>query len=300
MDPRETNNLLEEGVRYRFNGQIPPPRMRARDDTKRQGVYFPSLSSNQPDLNKPLPTPSEEFELEEWNTAKESDGLDDHSSEGSTWEFKALPSSERRSYCSRSPRRSTLRSNLSTAAMEMVARYRAGMPLDMVLSEDCISPSASTRTTRSTMSATSPEQERLGPYDGNPYDENLAKKDLIPYCRQSRADALFQSSTEAHGVMQAQRVSPQDPITCVRPGCKDLLRNVDALARHLHIHNIHDSTIICNLCKNVFETEEELAKHICRRRSRINSFTAIVQEVGSPIKETFARVINKVGSIYGQ
>ncbi|EAU83117.2 hypothetical protein CC1G_11643 [Coprinopsis cinerea okayama7 len=115
---------------------------------------------------------------------------------------------------------------------------------------------------------------------------------LTPHSRQSRTDALFEASAEAYQVMLARGVSAHEPIGCLRPGCRDVLRDVDALVHHIHIHNIDSGEVTCSRCGKRCADDQDYAIHTCRARSRVSSFGT--SALGSPIKDTLARVINKV------
>ncbi|KAJ2932502.1 hypothetical protein H1R20_g4588, partial [Candolleomyces eurysporus] len=165
-------------------------------------------------------------------SAADSDEETGSASLGSTWEFSAPAPPEN------SRRRSSISAYstmTSTPAQELASRYRAGLPLEIVLSSSVSSSSTepSSQPKRATVNEYNPQlhaTEYKSPV--------VCNADLGPDCRQSRHDALLATMSEAWGYIEAQGVGMSDNIRCGRDGCHDVLRNFEALMRHLHIHNL--------------------------------------------------------------
>src|SRR6267154_360717 len=66
-------------------------------------------------------------------------------------------------------------------------------------------------------------------------------------------------------MIQVGRRTPGGTIRCQRPGCTDVLRDLEALKFHLHIHNIGDISDVMN----TFYVHTQKAKE--PRRTRMES-----------------------------
>ncbi|KAK0205002.1 hypothetical protein DFS33DRAFT_722296 [Desarmillaria ectypa] len=116
--------------------------------------------------------------------------------------------------------------------------------------------------------------------------------DVIPKIRlrQSCSDALTDFKAEAFAEMLRCQLSPEDPLVCPRPGCRDTVTNVKGLACHLHLHDIvDDRRFACNFCDSRCETNQELAMHPCPSRS--------MSAPCSPIVASLHRVLSKITSL---
>ncbi|KAG5653226.1 hypothetical protein H0H81_001609 [Sphagnurus paluster] len=195
------------------------PLIRQHDPTKRQGTYFPSKAI---------------FNTK-WNFA------DDNS----TWEFSAtVARSASTDTCSSS-------SSCSTPAQEIVLRYRSRMSLDGSSVESLSSGATSSGDSWETAPLHSNNGETGYHYDYaySIYSEVGSEDQGLPApekdearvtYRQSRADALLATFSEAMEAMKKDGRNEKDRLVCHRPGCRDTVRDVEALMYHLHIHNIHD------------------------------------------------------------
>ncbi|KAJ2917347.1 hypothetical protein MD484_g3083, partial [Candolleomyces efflorescens] len=230
--------FYEEVTRDSLDG---PDELRVRDDPKRHGRDCTSLirdleqlsngelgaaendedTESSPGNTEELSSPSPS----EASAATASDEDTESTSLGSTWEFSA-PASEN------SKRQSTISAYstmTSTPAQELASRYRAGLPLEVVLS--------SSQPKRATVNEFDPPLSE----DENPV---VCNADLRPECRQSRHEALLATINEAQECMQAQGVGLKDCIRCARDGCHDVLPGFEALTRHLHIHNLSPRNVL--------------------------------------------------------
>ncbi|RXW20687.1 hypothetical protein EST38_g5152 [Candolleomyces aberdarensis] len=215
-------------------------------------------------------------------SAADSDEETGSASLGSTWEFSAPAPPENSRRRSSVSAYSTM---TSTPAQELASRYRAGMPLEAVLAS---SVSSSSQPKRATVNEYNP------PLHATEYKSSVVcDADLGPDCRQSRHDALLATMSEAWGYIEAQGVGMSDNIRCGRDGCNDVLRNFEALMRHLHIHNLGPSLDICPRCNELMEDQQE---HVCQRRSRLHSLPS--SGLASPLKETFFRVMSKMDPLF--
>jgi hypothetical protein len=206
--------LFEEVIHDSLDGLDGP---RVRDDPKRHGRDCASLIRDLEQLaTEELPaadsdedTESSPENSEELNSspsptepsAADSDEGTESTSLGSTWEFSApVPpeSSKRQSSASAD---STM---TSTPAQELASRYRAGLPLEVVLSSSASSSSIE--------SSSQPKRATVNEYDpsleASEYQSPVVcNADLRPECRQSRHNALL--ATVSHLISFAS--APSDP-----------------------------------------------------------------------------------------
>ncbi|KAF8072201.1 hypothetical protein FPV67DRAFT_925840 [Lyophyllum atratum] len=275
MNPRASHELVAEMITF----CKPPVRNLARsravvkqyDQEKRHATYFPSKAS---------------FDTK-WNFSDDDD---------STWEFSAPMG-----LITRSSSTDTCSSTSSTPAQEIALRFRAGMPLQAVLTGSRSVSSASEYSDASwetaplgTSSDASPEN---GPLDdtsitleqGPPVPE---KDELKAIYRQSRCDALLDTLEEAMDSMKQDGRAEDERLVCHRPGCRDTVRDVRALMYHLHIHNIHDQSFKCSSCDRKFDSAFHMGLHRCS-----NQASQLRSPPASPMKEGFFRVLGKIARL---
>ncbi|KAG6865434.1 hypothetical protein C0991_002595 [Blastosporella zonata] len=223
---------------------------------KRHAIYFSSKAS---------------FDSK-WNLAADDDE--------SIWEYSApvVPKE-------RSPSTDTCSSTASSAAQEIATRYRARIPLAELRTS--VSPS-SEEYEESDASWTTALDNTLYPPEQSP---PVPKTDnLIALCCPSHGEELSGSLREAVEIMEKNGRTDNDQLVCHRPGCRDVVRNLKALTYHLHVHNIHDETlmIMCHLSRKKFDYSFQLVLHCCRYEAgRIRSSPS------SPLKQVFFRVLSR-------
>ncbi|KAG6910258.1 hypothetical protein DXG01_012069 [Tephrocybe rancida] len=214
MDPRHSHEIVAEMITF-----YKPPSMmvmatqqpvlrtrpggRPYEAAKRHDTYFPSKASFD---NK-------------WNFSDDDE---------STWEFSA-PVPVRS--IARSFSTGTCSSASSSAAQEIALRFRAGMSLDAVLTGSA-SPSVSSVESNSASWDTPLDRtfDDLPP----PVPE---KNERFAVCASPDLPDSFQEAMES---MKHDGKSKEDQLVCHRPGCHDVVRNVEALMYHLQIHDVHD------------------------------------------------------------
>ncbi|KAG5340377.1 hypothetical protein J132_05116 [Termitomyces sp. J132] len=187
-----------------FTGR--PRRGRSYDAEKRYATYFPSRAN-----------------FDACNVA------DDQS----TWEFSAPVSS----FASSSSAESCSSAS-TTAAQEIALQYRTGTPSKAILlssSSTSVSLEESDNTWKTAVADTSITSEFEVP-------PPIPKKDhlVTAQCKSFRDQELSDSLQEALDTMKQDGKDESGPFVCHRPGCRDMLRNIEAFMYHLHIHNIHD------------------------------------------------------------
>ncbi|KAG6832651.1 hypothetical protein H0H87_001024 [Tephrocybe sp. NHM501043] len=178
------------------------------DTAKRHAIYVPSKAC---------------FD-ENWN-------IDD---DESTWEFSAPMAS-----MARSSSTDTCSSMSSSAAQDIVYRYRAGLPLEAVVGEStsCSSSRLSGDTRSAWETALEDTTTALAqlPLPIQAKDHNLPRG-----ASPSRTLELSVALQEALECMEKDRKTENDQLVCHRSGCRDVVHNAQALMYHIHIHNIHD------------------------------------------------------------
>lgn len=259
MDPRLSHELVSEMMQF----YKPPvrntvrtrPIIRQHDQQKRHATYFPSKAS---------------FDTK-WNFSSDDE---------STWEFSAPVA-----HIARSSSTDTCSSTSSTPAQEIALRYRAGMPLQAVLTGS--SSASSSSNSSETSWKTAPLDEASVTSEQGPAVPE--KDELKAIHRQSRCDALLDTLEEAMDAMKRDGQGENDRLVCHRPGCRDTVRGVRALMYHLHIHNIHDQSFKCPSCDKHFEGAFQMGFHRCQTQG-----TQLRSPPVSPIKEGFFRVLGKI------
>ncbi|KAF8150100.1 hypothetical protein B0H34DRAFT_732424 [Crassisporium funariophilum] len=249
MDPRALHTLMEDVVHYTLlNGGAAEKALPINGKAKRYGAYFPSKGS----FDAKYCAPSE-YE--------------------STWEYSAP-----RSTPSRSSSTTSCNTSGSTPAQEIAILYRARMSMDQ---------GSSTRSSSPSQYSQAGSWEIMSRDDASEleYVPIASQKDIKAAYRQSRSDALLDTYQEAMDVINAYSLGPNSKVVCQRPGCRDTLADVKALMYHLHIHDIHDRTLVCPLCKGRYEAHREASVHNCRRQRQ----SAMV-----PLRATFRRAIAKI------
>ncbi|KAK0223457.1 hypothetical protein IW262DRAFT_1367026 [Armillaria fumosa] len=104
------------------------------------------------------------------------------------------------------------------------------------------------------------------------------------------SDDLTDFKAEAFAEMLRCKLTPEDPLVCPRPGCRDTVTNVKGLACHLHLHDIvDDRRFECNLCDGRYETNQELAMHPCPSKS--------ISAPCSPVVASLYRAFAKITSL---
>ncbi|KAK0480144.1 hypothetical protein IW261DRAFT_116769 [Armillaria novae-zelandiae] len=104
------------------------------------------------------------------------------------------------------------------------------------------------------------------------------------------SDDLTDFKAEAFAEMLRCKLTPEDPLVCPRPGCRDTVTNVKGLACHLHLHDIvNDRRFECSLCSGRYETNQELAMHPCPSKS--------ISAPCSPVVASLYRVFAKITSL---
>ncbi|KAF8910522.1 hypothetical protein CPB84DRAFT_1763875 [Gymnopilus junonius] len=98
-------------------------------------------------------------------------------------------------------------------------------------------------------------------------DESV--KNIKAVYRESRFQALQNTFQEAKNVATKHGKGSNSPVACPRTGCRDVLPSLTALTYHLHIHDIHDRTIVCTRCEDRFEDEYAMESHNCERSRRL-------------------------------
>ncbi|PFH48381.1 hypothetical protein AMATHDRAFT_65671 [Amanita thiersii Skay4041] len=122
-------------------------------------------------------------------------------------------------------------SNRSSPAQDVVTNYRAGLLAELsrrrssIVAQDPHSRASSTYETC------------ISPSSYTSQDE-LVNEMVNP--RDSCQEALTKAREEALDVMQRYAGLDHQQLICQRPGCHNKLRDVKALAYHLHIHNLTD------------------------------------------------------------
>ncbi|KDR68587.1 hypothetical protein GALMADRAFT_231235 [Galerina marginata CBS 339.88] len=182
----------------------------------------------------------------------------------SAWEFSAPlpPHTRSSSYAS-------CESSGSTPAQEIAIRYRAAQSFE---SE-----------TRSSSPSLYSEPDS---WDEASLDALFVAHDrnLKAVYRESRNEALKSTFQEAVNVVKTSGVSSNDKVVCLRPGCRDVLPNATALMYHLHIHDIHDRSIVCGRCKELFEDQRAIDSHNCEKPPRLSR----------PFLGAFQRIISRL------
>ncbi|GLB40702.1 hypothetical protein LshimejAT787_0805730 [Lyophyllum shimeji] len=261
MDPRLSHELVSEMMQlYKppvRNAVRTRPMVRQHNPEKRHATYFPSKAS---------------FDAK-WNFSSDDE---------STWEFSAPVA-----HIARSLSTDTCSSTSSTPAQEIAMRYRAGLPLQAVLTGSSSTSSSSEDSDASWQTA---------PLD----DESVTSEQVSPVAdknepkaihRQSRCDALLDALEEAMHAMKKAGRGENDRLVCHRPGCRDIVRDVRALMYHLHIHNIHDQSLTCPSCGRHFDGSFQMGSHRCLTQG---PYSHLRSPPVSPIKEGFFRVLGKV------
>ncbi|KAJ7471404.1 hypothetical protein B0H11DRAFT_2283115 [Mycena galericulata] len=247
------------------------------DTDKRNGMYIRENEEVDPSF--------EDLELVDAKLFREDLVNDDIS----TWEFHAPVASL--SWTS-DAETCVSPSSSPTPAQDVAYRYRAGLKIDLgqrssqessKANKSCASSyeesdyvsylSLETASTHSSFSLSLPFRDQ---------------QELRPAFRASRANALLDIREEAMAVMKADGLRDGDAIVCHRPDCRDTLPTMRAFMYHLHIHNMHDRSYKCELCKKGYETRHELALHRCARLA--------MSLPSSPIRDTFMRVLTKITS----
>ncbi|KAF9556035.1 hypothetical protein CPC08DRAFT_752731 [Agrocybe pediades] len=87
------------------------------------------------------------------------------------------------------------------------------------------------------------------------------------FLRHSRLYALSEAAKEAEVVVEKQGLDADDPVSCKRTGCNSVLSSMEALARHLDVHNLasqHDyQKGTCSCCKATLKRKAEEMLHEC-------------------------------------
>ncbi|KAF4614043.1 hypothetical protein D9613_007445 [Agrocybe pediades] len=87
------------------------------------------------------------------------------------------------------------------------------------------------------------------------------------FLRRSRLYALSEAAKEAEVVVADQGLDADDPVSCKRGGCNSVLSGMQALARHLDVHNLasqHDyQKGTCSCCKATLKRKAEEMLHEC-------------------------------------
>ncbi|CAA7269531.1 unnamed protein product [Cyclocybe aegerita] len=93
---------------------------------------------------------------------------------------------------------------------------------------------------------------------------------------------------EAVTVMKSHHPGPDSRVVCQRPGCRETLEGFKDLMYHLHLHDANERSVTCPHCNGYFDSQRELSMHDCRRRPH--------SAPGSPVRDGFLRVLNKIVS----
>ncbi|KAG1863472.1 hypothetical protein C8R48DRAFT_204464 [Suillus tomentosus] len=91
-------------------------------------------------------------------------------------------------------------------------------------------------------------------------------------------EGIAQAQLQALEVVQAGHYTPGTIIRCSHSGCTDVLRDIDALKRHLHIHNIGD----------MIDAMSVLSAHSQRTKKPGHSSTE-----SSPLNKSSGKVLNR-------
>lgn len=157
------------------------------------------------------------------------------------------------------------------------------------------------------------KDDRQTPYNSDPSPQFRlsrvqALQDTVRKCKLLRNQIMLTTLdpqlSETQQYMEDQGVSEHEPILCGRRDCTDRLRDLQALMRPLHIHNLHDNAYVCRpseiltsliFCSNTVSRCERCDEHemcmrrICRPqrlrgRGRLNSLPDCASGITSPIK----------------
>ncbi|KAJ7683697.1 hypothetical protein B0H17DRAFT_1073793 [Mycena rosella] len=256
-------------------------------NVKRNGVYFPSPGHVDLELvDAKVFAPADLDDSEPRVDAKifNAADLDD---DISTWEFYAPVASS--NSCGSDA--STCTSPYQTPAQDVAYRYRAGLKID--LGERSSSPESLTQTACASSSDSSDNCSSVLSLDRGSTISSLSlpfpmDQPIMPTFRESRVNALLDIREEALAIIAHDGLSPQDPVVCHRPDCRDTLPNMKALMYHLHVHNMHDRSFKCDLCHKRFEARRNLVMHQCPR--------LCTSLPSSPIRDTFMRVLTRITS----
>ncbi|KAH7925820.1 hypothetical protein BV22DRAFT_1194850 [Leucogyrophana mollusca] len=167
----------------------------------------------------------------------EGESTDDCTDTESNWEYVAPRLAESISGGSDSTSKTCVAQTELSAAQAIVAHYRAAQ-LEEACSRNEVQEKDLPQIPDDARSmytlASSPAEAQSG------LDMLWRPEPKVRLRRNDNQD-LAEAQSEALLVMHRVGLSPTDKIYCQRPNCSDLLRNVDALKYHIHIHNIGDA-----------------------------------------------------------
>ncbi|KAG1796628.1 uncharacterized protein HD556DRAFT_1306830 [Suillus plorans] len=90
-------------------------------------------------------------------------------------------------------------------------------------------------------------------------------------------EGVAQAQLQGLEMVQTGHYTPGAMIRCERPGCTDVLRNLEALKCHLHIHNIGDMTDAISVLYGNCQRAKELG-HSSTESSPLNKFSRKVRD----------------------
>ncbi|KAF5341670.1 hypothetical protein D9611_001993 [Ephemerocybe angulata] len=287
MDSTSPHSFIEDAfLKISLDGIAPSLGLASAN--KRHAIFLPSRMADTLVDPTILQWPPAEAQLSPADGPSGDDCDDARSADYSCWSFsiEGLRNTKPRRHSTAS----SYSLSLSTPAQQLASRYRAGMPLEAVLASSFSSNTSWSSYDEDVMADTCGP-----PVPPKDYVPVAGDEELNPTRCQSRMDALQETHREALLYMTTQGVDEMDAIICGRPGCGDVVRNLYALMRHLHIHNLHDNyahfpeDASCR-CGAACASEQDHSANVCRRRCRRNS----APNCANPIKETFFKVINTV------